>query len=250
MIQLVGDEPPAAILTTDECRRRNAHVIVEGDIDVVVREQIHGIHADTRRLHVHREERQAFVLLDIGIRTRREPDIVRIRGEAGKYLLAVDHVVVAVAVSTCGQRCQIRPRVGLGVPNTEVDLAPKDLRKEEILLFLGAVLHDRRRHAVDRQHGNRRPGPHGFIEEDELLDEGATLAAIFLGPADAQPTIRAHLEHHLTHGLSNTAAAMQLRPDLRREELVVIGPDFLAQGLLFFAVSDVHGGPPQRLCRN
>src|SRR5690606_4446373 len=75
----------------------------------------------------------------------------------------------------------------------EVEVAAQDLGEEEVLLFLGAVPHDRRADRVDREHRDGYPCPGGLVEEDELLDRGPPLPAVLDGPPDAGPPVRAHL---------------------------------------------------------
>ena len=240
MIELVRDEPPTAILSANQGRRRNPNIVVIGRMDIVVREEIHGIGRNTRRLHVDRKQRQPFVLGHIRVRANRKPDVIGIASQAGKDLLAVDHVVIAVSVGTGRQRRQVGPGTRLGVADTEMNLASKDLRKEELLLLRSAVLHDRGGDAVDRQHGHRCARLHRFIEENELLDQRAALAAVLLGPADPQPAVPAHLANHLAHGLPHPVVPSQIRDDFRGEKLRVVGAQLLAQALLLVAVTDIH----------
>ena len=74
----------------------------------------------------------------------REPDVVGAARETREHLLAVDHVLVAVADGTGLERREVGAGVGLGVTDREVDLALQDLRHVELLLLLAAVTHDRR----------------------------------------------------------------------------------------------------------
>ena len=68
---------------------------------------------------------------------------------------------------------QVGPGTRLGVTDREMNLASKVLRKEEILLLRSAVLHDRGSDAIDRQHGHGCARLHRFIEENELVHNGA-----------------------------------------------------------------------------
>jgi hypothetical protein len=83
-------------------------------------------------------------------------------------------------------------------------------------------------------------GAHRLVEEDELLDLRPALAAVLLGPADAEPAVGAHALHDRAHGGADAVAVVQLLADLRRQELRVVRAEVAAQGFLFFAVADVH----------
>ena len=120
---------------------------------------------------------------------RGQPDVVGVAGQAGEDLGPVDHVLVAVAHARVVSDARSVPDVGLGVADAEVDLPGQDLGQEELLLLLRAELHDGRAHGVDGQHGHRGPAAHRLVEEDELLDGRAALAAPLLGPADAEPAV-------------------------------------------------------------
>lgn len=46
VIQLARDHPPALVQATDEIGRRNAYVVEEDCVDVVLRKQLEGIDPD------------------------------------------------------------------------------------------------------------------------------------------------------------------------------------------------------------
>ena len=70
----------------------------------------------------------------------------------------------------------------------------------------------------------------------------AALAAVLLGPADAGPAVGAHLLPDPLGGLTDPVGLAQLFDGLLVEELVVVGPQLVAEGLLFGRVPDLHGG--------
>ena len=206
VVELARDEPPALVQSAHQIRGRHAHVVEEDGVDVMLREQMQGIDPDARRLHVDEEHRQPAVLGRILIGPHGQPAIVGIAREARPELLPVDDVVVAIAIGPRLQRGEVGPRARLAVADAEMNLAGEDLRQEELLLLFAAVPHDGRTDGIDREHRNRRTRAHGLVEEHELLDLRSALAAVFLGPADPEPTVLAHLAHDLAHRRSDRRA--------------------------------------------
>jgi hypothetical protein len=125
-----------------------------------------------------------------------------------------------------------------------VDLASQDLREVEVLLLLRAVGHECGGDRVDGEHGDRGPGAHRLVEEQELLDRAAALTAVLGGPTDAQPAVATHLDDDVAHGRAYALAVGHLLLDLGREQFVVVGPQLAAESLVFLGVPDVHGSPP------
>ena len=243
MVELSGDEFPALVFAAHEIFGGNTYVVEEDCVDVVGGEQVERVDADSRRVfHVHDHDRQPGVLRRFGVGAHGEPTVVRIAGQARPELLPVDHPLVAVALGASRQRGEISACLGFAVADAEVEVALQYLGQEEVLLGVGAMGHDLGPDGVDRQHRHRRSGAHRLVEEDELLDVRAPLAAVLLGPADAEPAVRAHAAHHFAHALAHLVRARELRADLRGQQPVVVGPQLAAQGLLFFVVADVHGG--------
>ena len=123
-------------------------------------------------------------------------------------------------------------------------ISPRRIRgRNSRLLLLAAELHERRRDGVDREHGNRGPGPHRLVEEDELLDRAAALPAVLGGPADAEPAVGAHLAHHPAHDRPDAIAVAQLAAGVVVEQVVVVVPQLAAELLLLVGVGQVHGVP-------
>ena len=158
----------------------------------------------------------------VGIGAHGQPDVVGLVGAAGEDLGPVDDVLVAVAHGPGAQRGQVGAGFGLGVADGEVQLAGQDLGQEERLLLVGAVAHDRRADGVDGDEGERRPGPPGLVEEDELVGGRPTLPAELGRPADAEPAVLADLAHDLAPGLAALAALGQSRPHLVGQQLGVV----------------------------
>ena len=115
--------------------------------------------------------------------------------------------------------------------------------RKNCLLLVGAEVHDRRADGVEREHRHRRAGAHRLVEEDELLDRRATLAAPLLGPADARPAVGAHLLPDAPGGRADAVAARELRHGGRIQQLLVVGAQLLLQRELLWRVPDFHETP-------
>ena len=196
------------------------------------------------RVHRDTEERDALVLLHVGVRPCCEPDVVSVPGERGPGLLAVDDELVAVADGSALQRSEVGAGIGFGVADTEGDLPAGDLRQEEVLLLLGAVLHQGRADGVDREHRDRCADGHRLVEHHELFDGGVAATAVFLGPPDRQPTVASHLADDLSVHRAGALFGRERIPDLGREQFVVVVAQLLSERLLFLVVPDVHASKP------
>ena len=122
-------------------------------------------------------------------------------------------------------------------------ISPRRIRAGIPALLLAAELHDRGRHRVDGEHRHRGAGPHRLVEEDELLDRAAALAAVLVGPADAEPAVGAHLPDHPAHDRPDALAVTQLAARVVVEQVVVVVAELLAELLLVFGVGHVHVVP-------
>src|SRR5215207_10724211 len=234
--QLIRDQAPAVVLATDERRRRDAHVVVEDLVDVVIAHQIHRHELDAGRVHRDDEHRDSLVLLRLRVGADGEPAVVGAAGEAREHLLAVDDVLVAVAYGLRRQRGEVGAGAGLRVADAEVDLALEDAGQEVGLLIVGPEVHDRRPDGIDREHRDGGAGAHRLVEEDELLDGRAALAAVLLGPADPEPAFLAHLPDDLpVHG-ADAVPACEAFLDLGCQQFVVVGAELTPQVLLLLAV--------------
>ena len=241
VVELVGDQVPALILAPHQRGGRYAHILVEGVVDVVVAQELHGHDADARGVHGDQEHRDALVLGHVGVGAGGEPDVVGVAGQAGEDLGAVDDVLVTVAHGPGGQRCEVGARVRLGVADTEVDLPGQDLGEEVLLLLLRAEVHDGRAHGVDGQHGHGCAAAHGLVEEDELFNGRATLATPLGWPADAEPAVASHLLDDLAHHGADAACPRELFLELRGQQVLVVGAQLALEPLLLLGKGNLHG---------
>src|SRR3954452_14693978 len=85
------------------------------------------------------------------------------------------------------------PASGLVEAIREVHFARQDPGEVALLLLLGAVRHDRGPDGVHRHERERRVRALYLVEEDELVERAAPLAAVLDRPADAEPAVDAHL---------------------------------------------------------
>ena len=242
VVELAGDEPPAAVEV--------AHQRVPRDPDVVVvgRGGGHASDGHDRRAGEplggggHHDDRDPLVLGGVGVGAARQPDVVGLVGTARVDLVAVDHPLVTVEHGPRAQRGEVGPGLGLGVADGAVDLPGKDAREEELLLLLGAVVDDHRTHRRQGHERERGPGPLDLGEEDELVGGRATLAAVLDRPADPQPAVGTHLADQPSEGLTAFGLVFELVAHLGSEELGEVGPEFCSQCQLFGRLFEVHAG--------
>ncbi|AFP42179.1 hypothetical protein MSMEI_5745 [Mycolicibacterium smegmatis MC2 155] len=243
VVELVGDQLPALVLLADQVGHRHAHVLVIGGAGVDAGHGVHGRPREALGRGRHDEHRDAAVLLGLGVGADREPHVVGVGDQAGPHLLAIDHVVVAVTHRGGAQRRQVGARARLGVADREVQFTRGDLGQEELLLFLCAERHDRRRDAVDGQKRHRRARDRGLVGEDQPVHGRAGLTAELLGPAEREPPVLAHLRDGLAVDVPAAHLAFgraeRLHP-LRRHQLGEVRAQFATQLLLLGGVSDPH----------
>ena len=199
----------------------------------------------------HDQHRDAAVLLRLGVGSDRQPDVVGVGDQAGPHLLAVDHVFTSsgVAVPDRGgaQRREVGARARLRVADREMQFTRGDLGQEELLLFVGAEGHDRRRDAVDRQERHRSARDGGLVGEDQRIHRGAALTAELGGPVQRQPAVLAHLCDGVAIDVATADLPFrgaQCRHPLGGHQLGEVRAQLAAQLLLLGAVADPHRRRP------
>ncbi len=123
-----------------------------------------------------------------------------------------------------------------------MDVAGEDLGEEELLLLVAPETHDRGGNAVDREHGHGCARSHRLVEEHELFDRGATLAAVLLRPTDTGPPVGAHLLPDGPHRPTDTARLAEFGDRVGVEQLLVVLTEPRSQLFLLRGVADLHCG--------
>src|SRR5262249_57687730 len=118
--------------------------------------------------------------------------------------------------------------------------------EEEGVGLVGAVAQDRRPDGVDREHRHRRHRAHRLVEEDEVIDLAAALAAVLLRPAEAEPAVARHLLTHRLRLRADAVLADEVLAHRGREQPVVVRSQLLPEALLLLAVADVHLRAPRK----
>src|ERR671920_2117596 len=183
-----------------------------------------------------------LVLRRLGVGPHREEHVVGVVGAAGEDLAAVDDVLLAVAHGLRAQRGEVGAGLGLGVADREDELAGQDAGEEAGLLLVGPEGDERRADGVERHEGHRGARPHGLVEEQELVHGRAALAAVLLGPADAQPAVLADPSDHRAVQLTALGAA-EAGPDVVGHEPGEVGPQLVAERSLVGGEVEVHYAP-------
>ena len=129
--------------------------------------------------------REALVLRHAGVGAREQEAPVGDVGVAGPDLVAVDHVLVAVARRRRAQRREVGAGVGLAEPLAPA-LAPADQTRKEALLDRFARM---RRDALDEiaeARARRRSRRGELLVEEDVEDGGQLVTAEAGGPGEAE----------------------------------------------------------------
>ena len=129
--------------------------------------------------------------IDIG--AGRDPAPVGEVGAGGPDLLAVDHVVVAVAHGAGLEGGEVAAGARLAVEGAPPLLGARDRRDVLSLLLLGAVEHERGSDPGDTHVPNGGAGVGHLLVVDELAHVRGAAAAVLLGPGHREPAARGEL---------------------------------------------------------
>ena len=162
----------------------------------------------------------------------------------GPGLLAVEPPSVAILGRLELHGGSVGSSVGLGVADGELDLVLEDLGEELLLQLVGAVSDDGLADDADALADLRPTSAGELLVEQVLIDTLSVLAAVLLGPGDAEPALLAQLGHELS--------ALRRVDDLRHvlsrdvEDIrVIVGVeerlDLLGKGLLLIGELKIHG---------
>ena len=159
-------------------------------------------------------------------------------------LRTVDHPLVAVANGAGAQAGQVGAGVGFGVAEREDDLAPGDSRQELLLVLLGAVPHDHRRHRRDGEVGAGDTDILELAHEQMLVHGRETKAAILFRPVQPEPAFLTDLaaERRELTALILQPVLGHLCPQRGRDVLGEELPHFSHPRALLVVELEVHEG--------
>ncbi|MNQ86181.1 hypothetical protein D3C85_1013680 [compost metagenome] len=210
-------------------------VAIEGD---------DGTDRDARRFHVDQQEADALLLLGRAVGAYQDKAPVGVMSGGGPQLLAVKHVVVAIAHRGGSQRRQVGTRARLGEALAEPVVHVRHARQEMLLLLLRA---EGDQHRADHVHvegdGLRRRRHVQLLLEDVVLGGAPGLATPLRRPGGTGPALGVqdpHPAHHLFLGQALTE--LHLAANLRRYGTLQEGTDFVTKGQFLRGESQFHYG--------
>ena len=175
-------------------------------------------HLDAGRVHGQDQPRDPAMLRRVGVGAHEELAEVGDLTERAPDLLAVEHVVVAVAGGAGAQRREVGAGSRLGEALAPHLVAPEDAGQVGGLL-LRCALGDQRRARVQRADevdpDVRRPCPRRLLEEDELLGRRRAPAAVLTRPRQAR--VAGVEEPALPVGVPDPALGPRVPRRLRRD---------------------------------
>ena len=158
------------------------------------------------------------VLRRVGIGAHEELADVGDLAERAPDLLAVEHVVVAVAIGARAQRREVGTGARLGEALAPHLVAAQDPRQVRGLLRVGALFDERRARVqrADEVHADvRRLGPRRLLVEDQLLGRRRAAPAVLLRPV--QPRVPGVEQPPLPVGVPLPPLGPRVARRLRRE---------------------------------
>ena len=200
-------EVPAAILLADDIFLGDAHVFEEHFVELMRHGHVdERAHSDTRRLHVHHEVGDAAVLRGLWVRPGQHDHPLGDVAARGPDLLAVHHIVVAVADCASLQAGEVAARARFAVALTPHGFAVEDLWEVLLLLCFGPVDDERRARKSGGDAARPRCAGFGHLPvEDELFHHAHPGAAVLLGPGGADPVFIGKLLHPTLPGVAGSA---------------------------------------------
>ena len=144
---------------------------------------------DAGLVHRHRERGEALVLRDVGIGAREQQAPVGDVGVARPDLVAVDHVLVAVARRGRAQRREVGAGVGLAEALAPALAAADEAGEEAVLDRLAAVRRDAL-HEIAETRTRRRARGRELLVEDHVEHGRQVVTAEPRGPAQPEEARR------------------------------------------------------------
>ena len=197
-------------------------------------------------IHRHDEGGDALVLRHLVVRASQGKAPVGVVGVARPDLVAVEHVLVAVAVGPRAQGGEVRSRIRLAEPLAPTFPAVHQPRQEP-LLDLDASVPEDAEHEVAEPRSRRCSSGGQLLVEDDVVDTREALAADFLGPRQAEEA--GAVQRLVPRSLARPVGVVGRRC---RQVGVVVGhprPQALTEGRLVGRVTEVHCGPRSRGAR-
>ncbi len=182
---------PAFVFLADQVLGRHPDIFEKHVVDFV--RTVDGddrAHRDPRRRHVDQQEGDAALWLGCGISPHQAEDPVRMLRQRGPGLVAIDHIMVAVAHRLAAHRREVGARSRLGITLAPPVIARQDARQE--LLLLGRIaegIDHRTDHGDAECQWRQRAGERGFLLPEIALDDRPAGAAIFLRPQRRDPSL-------------------------------------------------------------
>src|SRR5579864_122946 len=195
MAEQIFSDRPAAMLLTDKIANRHFDVLEEHLVDVMAAvERRNRPHGNAGRIHVDKQERNAFLRTAVAVRAHETEDPVGPLCKRRPDLLAVDDIErIAVprdALGACLQRSQIGTGAGLRIALTPPVLHRHDARQKIVTLRRCAeFLQHRPDHRQTERHLARRTRGEAFLIEDIALRSVPPCPAVFDWPCRRTPAI-------------------------------------------------------------
>ena len=176
----------------------------------------------------------------VWVRASHQVDMAGVVGRGCVHFLAVDHEVVSVSHCPALKTRQVSSGLWFGESQGQRDLSANKSGKQGFLLFFSSSGEDRRCAAACPADADADPGE--LLLDDVLVDAAAVLAAVFLGPTDADPSLGGDFLAQVAHQrtLAHLVGILDLTPDVFVHVLLDEPLDLVSKGLLFGCVSKLH----------
>ena len=176
----------------------------------------------------------------VGVGAGHQVDMAGVVGRGCVHLLAVDHEVVPVSHCPALETRQIGSGLWFGESKGQRNLSANKSGKQGFLLFFSSSSEDRWGAAACPADADADPGE--LLLDDVLVDTAAVLAAVFLGPTDADPSLGGNFLAQVPHQrtLAHLVGILDLTPDVFVHVLLDEPLDLVSKGLLFGCVSKLH----------
>ena len=176
---------PAFIFRADEVFNRNADIRQPRLVHFMrTIDQLDRLHFDARRVHVDKDEADAFLrFLRRRVRTAEEESPIRVLRQRGPGLLAIQNIMVAVANRCRLEACKVRTCAWLGIALAPPHFAgPNAWQVTSLLLFIAECVDNWRNHRHTEWQRHQRINASILFRPDIALGRGPAGAAVFFRP--------------------------------------------------------------------